>query len=120
MISPSDPRRAMSLHIITAIRQQKQLKGSLKLPALELAHLANHSGYVRVSYATLAQKTGQSIKTMIRHVHRLIGLGLVAKQRIRLTLTRFAVNQYRVLVAADPLHKRSTPTVGQQIPEERK
>jgi hypothetical protein len=110
----------MSKAILTAIRSQTQLKGSLKFTALELAHLASCSGYARVSYSTLARKTGQSIKTMIRHVQRLISMGLLVKQRIRLTLTRFAVNQYRFLVGPETLHKCSTPSLGGALPEEGK
>jgi hypothetical protein len=111
---------SMSVSILAAIRSHPQLKGSLKLTALELAHLASRSGVVRISYGLLARKTGQSIKTMIRHVHRLVALGLVVKHTMRLTFTRFAVNQYRFLVGVETLHKRSTPTLGQAYPTEGK
>jgi hypothetical protein len=108
----------MSLHMITAIRRLPQLSGSLKFTALEIAHRASTSGYARVSYGYLAWKTGQSLKTMIRHVHRLISMGLLRKQTVRLTLTRYAVNAYTFLIPGiTPLHKRSTPTVGQTLPE---
>src|SRR5262245_35290686 len=110
----------MSLPIITAVRTHPQLKGSLKFTAIELAHAASRSGYARVSYGVLASKTGQSIKTMIRHVQRLVAMGVLVKQTMRLTLRRFAVNQYRWLVGTSDLHKRSTPTLGQLCPEEGK
>ena len=108
----------MSTSIIAAIRQLPQLKGSLKFTAIEIAHRASSSGHARISYGYLAHKTGQSIKTMIRHVHRLISMGLLRKQTVRLTLTRFAVNAYTFLIpGVRPLHKRSTPTVGEILTE---
>ena len=110
----------MSLHIISAIRSCSQLKGSLKFTAIELAHLASRSGYVRVSYWTLATKTGLCLRTMIRHVHRLVAMGILVKQTVRLTLTRFAVNQYRFLVGAEDLHTRATDKGSSSIPEEGK
>lgn len=111
----------MSLHIISAVRHFAQLKGSLKFTAIELAHLASRSGYVRVSYWALAKKTGLHLRTMIRHIHRLVAMGIVVKQTIRLTLTRCAVNQYRFLVGTEDLHKRSTDKGSlPQLPEEGK
>ena len=110
----------MSKQILAAVRPLPQLKGSLKLTALELAHLASHSGHVRVSYGTLARKTGQHPCTMIRHVQRLVVLGIVVKQTVRLTLTRFAVNAYTFLIGPEDLHKRSTSRVQRDIPEEGK
>jgi hypothetical protein len=110
----------MSLHIIAAVRPLVQLKGSLKFTAIELAHLASRSGYVRVSYWTLATKTGLHIRTMIRHIHQLVARGVIVKQTVRLTLTRFAVNQYRFLVGVEDLHKRSSDRLAtQSIPEEK-
>lgn len=108
----------MSTHIISAVRHLAQLKGSLKLTALEIAHHSSRSGHARISYGYLAKKTGLHIKTMIRHVHRLVSMGILLKQTVRLTLTRYAVNAYTFLLPESaPLHKRSTPTMRQILPE---
>ena len=105
----------MSLAIITAIRHLSQLKGSLKFTAIELAHRASQSGHVRVAYSYLAQKTGLSIRTMIRHVQRLEALGILRKQRVWIRVNRCAVNVYLLLVR--PLHTRACDRTSQNIPD---
>jgi hypothetical protein len=68
----------MSRDIITAIRQQSQLHGSLLLAAIELAHRADgNNGIVQISYSYLASKIHQSRRTAIRHINRLINLGII-------------------------------------------
>jgi hypothetical protein len=104
---------SMSLAIITAIRHLPQLKGSLKFTAIELAHRASSSGYVRVAYSYLAQKTGLTIRTMIRHVQRLEALGILRKQRGWISVNRCAVNVYLLLVR--PLHKCASDKVAQNL-----
>ena len=72
----------MAINVITSVRHHATaygLKGSYKLTMLELAHRMSSSGVGRVSYAFLAGKTGQSVRTMIRHLHRLVELQLVQK-----------------------------------------
>lgn len=108
----------MSTHILTAVRSCGQLKGSLLLTAQELAHRASSSGFVRVSYGYLASKTHQSIRTMIRHVHRLEDLGLLRKQRVWISVNRCAVNVYELLIR--PLHRRASVTVAEKLPEARR
>jgi DNA-binding Lrp family transcriptional regulator len=110
----------LSAPIITAIRSLPQLKGSLKLTALELAHLASRSGVARVAYWVLAKKTGQSVRTMIRHVHRLVELGVITKQVMRLTLTRCAVNQYRFLVGVPPCPNVHVTSWQREVPQKGK
>jgi len=110
----------MSAIIIAALRREKQLQGNLKFTAIELGHLASQSGYARVSYDTLAHKTGYHKRTIIRHVHRLLAVGILVKQTVGLTLTRFAVSTYRFLVGTDHLHKRSSDRLSPDVPEERK
>ena len=105
----------MSLQIISAIRSQSQLKGSLKLTALELAHRASSSGFVRVSHGYLAEKTGLHLRTMYRHIDALETLGILVKQRMWISAKRCAVNVYRLLVR--PLHKCSTDKVPPNLPE---
>lgn len=116
---PYCAREVMSALIIAALRNEKQLHGNLKFTAIELGHLASRSGHARVSYDTLARKTGYHKRTIIRHVHRLLAMGILVKQMVRLTLTRFAVNSYRFLTAPDPLHKRSSDRLAPALPKER-
>jgi len=105
----------MSVHILAAIRQHPQLKGSLKLTAQEIAHRASSSGFVRVSYGYLASKTGLTIQTMITHVKRLEALGILRKQKIWISARRCAVNLYALLIR--PLHRCSTQKTGENLPE---
>lgn len=105
----------MSLSIITTIRHMPQLKGALKFTAIELAHRASSSGYVRIAYSYLAQKTGLTIRTMIRHVQRLEALGILRKQRVWIHVNRCAVNVYLLLVR--PLHIHACDKTSQKVPD---
>ena len=69
----------MASPIIAAIRQRRDLKESLLHTAQELAHRASIYGVVRVSYSYLAQKCHCSRRTVLRHVQRLVDLGIVRK-----------------------------------------
>lgn len=112
---------SMSLPIITAIRRLPQLKGALKFTAIELAHRASSSGYVRVAYSYLAQKTGLSVRTMIRHVQRLEALGILRKQRVWISAHRCAVNVYTLLVSnAMTLHRCASDKVAKTLPDNSK
>ena len=92
----------MSKHIISALRQLPQLKGSTFLAAVELAHRANgHSGIAYVSYSYLASKTHQSRRTAIRQVHRLIGLGIIKCQRFWGPNKKWGVNRYQFVIRWD-------------------
>lgn len=110
---PSAEGTTMSLAIITAIRHLPQLKGTLKFTAIELAHRASTSGHVRVAYSYLAQKTGLSLRTMIRHVQRLEALGVLRKQRVWIRVNRCAVNVYLLLVR--PLHRCASDKVAKKV-----
>jgi len=105
----------MSAHILAAIRQHPQLKGSLKLTAQEIAHRASSSGFVRISYGYLASKTGLHIRTMIRHVAALEVLGILRKQTMWISARRCAVNLYTLLVR--PLHKCASDKVSSKLPQ---
>ena len=108
----------MSLAIITAIRHLPQLKGSLKFTAIELAHRASQSGHARVAYSYLAQKTGLSLRTIMRHVRRLIDLGIVEKHTQRLARTRCAINRYVFTIrASGALHTRARDKTSQKLPD---
>jgi hypothetical protein len=105
----------MSVAILSAIRQHAQLKGSLKLTAQEIAHRASSSGFVRVSYGYLASKTGMAIRTMIRHVHLLEGLGILRKHKVWISANRCAVNVYTLLIR--PLHTCASDKVASRLPD---
>ena len=116
-VIPIAAREAMSAAILSAIRSHAQLKGSLKFTALEIAHRASSSGFVRVSYGYLASKTGLSIQTMIAHVKRLEALGILRKQKMWLSARRCAVNLYTLLIRAR--HTCSTQKTYEKLPEAR-
>ena len=85
----------MSRNIIASLRQNDQLHGSLLLAAIELAHRANgNNGHVFMSYSLLAAKCHQSRRTAIRHVHRLLDLGIIRCQRYWQTNRRWGINRY--------------------------
>jgi len=108
----------MSLAIITAIRYLPQLKGALKFTAIELAHRASSAGHVRVAYRYLAQKTGLSVRTIMRHIRRLIDLGIVEKHTTRLTRMRCAINLYVFTIRVGSLlHTRACDKTSQKLPE---
>jgi hypothetical protein len=89
----------MSRDIITAIRQQSQLHGSLLLAAIELAHRADgNNGIVQISYSYLASKIHQSRRTAIRHINRLINLGIIRCQRFWRPGKKWGVNRYIFLI----------------------
>ena len=69
----------MATPIIAAIRQRQDLKEALLHTAQELAHLASIYGVVRVSYSYLAVKCRCSRRTVIRHIQRLLDLGILGK-----------------------------------------
>src|SRR5262245_18650675 len=91
----------MSLPIITAIRQQHQLKESLLHTAQELAHRASIYGVVRVSYGFLARKCHCSRRTAMRHIQRLIDLKLIRKSVIWIKGHFCEVNTYTFMLAWD-------------------
>lgn len=68
--------------IIAAVRRLSQLRGSLLLTAMELAHRASDDGVTQhTRYSLLAAKCHYSLRTAIRHIHRLVALGIIQRQR---------------------------------------
>jgi hypothetical protein len=89
----------MSVAIITAIRKNQQLRGSLLLTAIELAHRADgNNGHVRISYSYLAQKCHYSKRTAFRHINRLMGMGIIRVQRFWMPNNKWGINVYRFLI----------------------
>jgi len=94
----------MSLPIITAIRQRRDLKESLLHTAQELAHRASIYGIVQfTSYSYLAEKSHCSTRTAIRHIQRLEEAKIIRK-----TVRRIAgkgklceINHYAFLISWD-------------------
>lgn len=85
----------MAKNIISAVRRLPQLHGSLLLTALEIAHRANaRSGICFMSYSYIASKTHQSRRTAIRHIHRLIELGIIRCQRFWGPRRLWGINRY--------------------------
>jgi len=70
----------MSRAIIAAIRQQRQLRTMTRTIAIEIAHRMSSSGVGRIAYSFLADKAACSVRTAIRHVQRLVELGLFRKR----------------------------------------
>ena len=90
----------MSVSIITAIRHQSQLRGSLFQTAKELAHRADgNSGLVHISYSYLASKCHQSRRTTIRHINKLIDLGIIRCTRFCQYGKKWLCNRYQFIIA---------------------
>ena len=110
----------MSKHIITAIRQQSQLRGSLFQTAKELAHRADgNSGIATISYNYLASKIHQSRRTAIRHVNKLINMGIIRCQRFWRPGNRWGVNRYIFLIRWEkptPAQTRNGDRLLQSLP----
>ena len=108
---PSPEGTTLSRAILTTLRRLPQLKGSLKLTALELAHMASGSGTISVPYAWLARKTGMCVRTMQRHIDRLIALQILTKTCYRLALNRWGTNRYTFLVPGAPILHKCAPDI---------
>ena len=91
----------MALPIIAAIRQHPDLKESLLHTAQELAHLASIYGVARVSYGYLAMKCHCSRRTVLRHIQRLIDLGIVRKTVLWIRGNFCEINTYTFRIAWD-------------------
>ena len=101
----------MSLPIITAIRQQHQLKESLLHTAQELAHRASIYGVVRVSLSFLAMKCHCCKQTIINHLKKLIDLKIISKTVLWIKGNYCEVNTYCFQITWDTA---SAPAGGSQ------
>lgn len=91
----------MASPIITALRHRRDLKESLLHTAQELAHLASIYGVARASYAYLALKCHCSRRTVLRHIQRLIDLGIVRKTVLWIRGNYCETNTYTFRIAWD-------------------
>lgn len=113
----------MSRNIIAAVRQLPQLHGSLLLAAIELAHLADgFSGAISTSYQFLAWKCHQSRRTAIRHINRLVEMGIIKRQRFWRPNKCWLTNRYQFCIKYErpsprPEHLHSSDKMAQILPE---
>jgi hypothetical protein len=82
----------MATPIIAALRTRADLKESLLHTAQELAHLAS-------IYAFLAQKCHCSRRTVIRHIQRLLDLGIIRKTVLWIRGNFCEINRYAFRIA---------------------
>ena len=94
----------MSTPVITALRHDRRLKGNLKFTALEIGHRMNAQGYGRIAYQMMAYATGYCRRTAIRHMHRLIDMGILAKTVYKLQ-NGYAINLYKCLLAVPAFYR---------------
>jgi hypothetical protein len=91
---------ALSTSIINATHKIDQLRGSLFQTAKELAHRADgNSGIVQMSYSLLAAKIHQSRRTAIRHINRLVSMGIIKCQRFWQPGNKWGINRYQFIIS---------------------
>jgi hypothetical protein len=100
--------------ILHTIRHHPQVKGSLRFTALELSYRFNTAGICRVAYQYLAKRTGYHVRTIIRHVAKLVKAGLIRKTVTRCTRYRCERNLYTYCGPRDALPKRVPSDRGRQ------
>ena len=107
----------MALPILAALRQRADLKESLLHTAQELAHLASIYGVVRVSYSYLALKCHCSRRTVIRHIGRLLDLGIVRKTVLWIRGNYCEINTYTFRIPWDKrVHTRGSDKTSSTLP----
>ena len=111
----------MASPIIAAIRQRRDLKESVLHTAVELGHLSSVYGIARASYAYLAQKCHCSRRTVIRHVQRLLDLGIIGKTVLWVRGDYCEINTYTFRIAWEKARPRggSDKTARNLPPQER-
>jgi hypothetical protein len=110
----------MSLPIITALRQRRDLKESVIHTVIELAHRASIYGVARVSLRYLAWKCCCCKQTIINHLKKLIALKIIRKQVIWIKGNYCEINTYCFLISWDkgPTQKSSSQNSGQTLPSQ--
>jgi len=84
--------------ILHTICSHPQVKGSLRFTALNIAYKCNGAGIGRVAYRYLAKRTGLHVRTIMRHVAKLIALGVLCKTVTRLRSQRCMLNLYKFIL----------------------
>ena len=108
----------MSTPIIAALRHHTQVTGFTRFLAIEIAHRASIYGVVRMSYGMMVHKTGVSQRTVIRHVHKLVALGIMRKTVVRKHHAYNAWNTYTFLVKyqKEPHAQMKSDRMAQTLP----
>lgn len=88
----------MRTAILHTICSHPQVKGSLRLTALNIAYKCNGAGIGRVAYRYLAKRTGLHVRTIMRHVAKLGALGVLVKTVTRLSSKRCMLNLYQFIL----------------------
>ena len=88
----------MSTPIIAELRHLPQVTGFTRFLAIEMAHRASIYGVARMSYSMMVYKTGVSQRTVIRHVHKLVALGVIRKYRVPRPGRNWEWNTYTFLI----------------------
>jgi hypothetical protein len=91
----------MSLPIITAVRQRRDLKESVLHTAQEIAHKASIYGVAPVSLRYLAQKCHCCKQTIINHIEKLIELKILRKRVVWIKGNLCETNRYTFRIAWD-------------------
>src|SRR6266542_893693 len=88
----------MASELVAAIRNHPALKLSLRYAAIELAHKADDSGTIRVSYDYLKDKLNSCKRTAIRMIAWLVAKGILSKTVTCLGRSSYHKNTYHFLV----------------------
>lgn len=100
--------------ILHTICSHPQVKGSLRLTALNIAYKCDGDGRGRVAQSYLAKRTGLHVRTIRRHIKRLAELDILC-----LTLQKCARTLYQFCVA-ETVRKRVADKLPAIKQEERK
>lgn len=88
----------MSAHIVASFFVRMQTSPAECAVIVAIASHANVLGQnARVSYEVLAAQTGFSVRWVVELVKRLEGKALLRVRRVRLSLTRCAINVYTIV-----------------------
>jgi hypothetical protein len=118
----------LSRQILAPVRQIRQLKGALLLTCQELAHRADgYSGQVTISFSYLASKIHMSKRTAIRHINRLLEMGIIAVQRFWGPGNKWGINRYRFLIkwekpaqmSSNAAHLSNSDRLAPNLPKQR-
>ena len=119
----------MAFPIITALRQRKDLKESVKHSVLELAHRASIYGVVRVSNRYMGEKCDCHQRTFQRHVLKLEQAHILKKKVVKKVVKirvgeqveerlRNEINTYTFTIAwqKSPSHKAPMDKMSTNLP----
>jgi hypothetical protein len=101
----------MSVHVSSWVwRNTKTLRAEIRLVLVRLADMANDEGTAYPSLATLAGDVNKSTRQVIRDINELERLGFLSKEGRADKAGRSTSNLYRIVMDAQPVVGRVTPT----------